>query len=954
MKVLFLSSFILFHCGFIFGNEESSPKSVVFLKKPQNAFGVDKAPFEIGTGMSSLNYNNSGFSSISLINEFNSKKLEPSIEQYRMGSTFTSDEEINCIRDLVSKKTPLKKMSESVKEAMKEYLCKQEFSKENRFSELACKVSKQCARLTIDSFGDNGLFGDTFRNYLEPYIQGKTMEKYFKFELGRSLPEVEKSKELRLYAEKMGIKIPDSKSCEDTSGFPGTKKDFQCSVEFFDDMFMNKQTNDCSLAFKGCYPISKEEFEKIDNNDGKVTKTEIFIEKMVTKSLEEKLKSESTVSEELFKIINSKDRKTDKVQAIKTFLNKMNDSRNLDPALSLLLENGFESKIGTFLETLKKNKISNKNNFDSALKSLKENIVNISFKDYNCFKKKSITNLCYRFEDFRDKHNPNNHVGEDDLIRMYKDEEITDDEFSGLNTNIGQKFSSKVHLKNVLNGARCFAFQPQNKPEKVGYLKTDEGEIEIYSNNKIPAGTIITSISQPVIYSNNNSNNNSNSEDRDVLDFSRETSRSSSRPDNSSVIRYVSRSDSDPSSPDFTGPPIPSDYKRPDDSSFAAFRAPQSTESDSPIVADSGRQTTSDDQVIAANNSINMPANNGSQIQGDGISGYDQFGHFTGVQEENNGLNGMNPNQLQANGSLSPATPNYIEDLNKKIAELSSKLEDQTKKSKKETEEEEKKIKSGAAVADGAASSEMQELQSELKKLKEELVKAKSSTITQTTPSASSILPNRSLSSAESSGIVSKSKASDDASTERPTRSIASISDDGIRGNDFKSMGSSVTSSQGISGSNKISGQASTTTGANISGKASGSSSAILTRMDGMNPKTQAEAITRMIQNAGIGEEILIEEGGFIKAIVPIVENGKIVVDQDGNPKYEKLIKGKATDKALMSKLAKKDSRAPASITAKTVQSAADLKQEEDKAKLEELARYRKLRCLTDAKYCDK
>ncbi len=913
-----------------------SGQSIMFQKK-QNPFSKTGDAGQMGSGMYQLE---SLVRPIGLTLERSRFQVNPSLDVFRSGKDTSSSEEVDCVRSLTNQKgLALRNMGADVKEAMKKYLCNLEFDKDKRFSEFSCNVAKQCARLTIESFGDNGVYGDTFLNYLKPYMQGKTLDKYLKYELGRSMPEVENAKEIRAYAKKNGIEIPDEKSCEDAAGIAGSR-DTQCEDKgFIDDIFLLKQTTDCSLAFKGCYPINKEEFEKLDTKDGEVTKTELFINKIVEKHMEKKFNEEAKTEDEIFAILNSKDKKLDKTKEIKKLLDSKNNTNILDPALGLLLEKGFEERINRIVDIVKKTKSIDKDNFKNFMKSFKSDLIKKSFSGNNCNKKTSVTNICLKFDQFRDSNNPKRYISEDDLKKIYRDEEITEEEFQGLNENISNKILSKTHLANILNGSRCHAFQPQNKPDVVGYVLNEDGEKEeVLSTQKPPEGMVYTGTGS--IYSLTNYKPIVENDPSDPLNTVTDSMRS--RPDSSALIR-VNRSVGDPSSSDFMGPlPLSPTENR----GVNAIPGTVYNSSTDPLTKPAGPDT-----VISANTPPANPSADGATVPNSPatpIAGYDQFGHFTGAQggDANGGFGVPNPGRENA-----PVVPqdNYIEDLNKKIAELSAKIDDQSKKPSKEEEEASKKSADGRNLAPVADNSEVKQLQKELTELKKELAIAKSTPAVPTKP----LETPRSTLSDSGSSIVSRSKVAEDA-TERVaprTQSISSYDDAGSR--ESRTISHSSGSSSAIGSGPKATTQA---TSNYVVAGSKGSSAAVglLTRMDGMNPKTQAEAINRMIQSSKSGEEILIEEGGFIKAIVPIIENGKIVLDAEGNPKYEKLIKGKSSDKSLLDKLAKKDSRKPASVEVKPVASAADLKQVEDKAKLEEMARYRKLRCLTDSRFCDK
>jgi hypothetical protein len=113
----------------------------------------------------------------------------------------------------------------------------------------------------------------------------------------------------------------------------------------------------------------------------------------------------------------------------------------------------------------------------------------------------------------------------------------------------------------------------------------------------------------------------------------------------------------------------------------------------------------------------------------------------------------------------------------------------------------------------------------------------------------------------------------------------------------------------------------------------------VLTKVDGLSSDAAIETISAKITEMA-GQPFLIEEGGFVKEIIPVIKDGKIVLDSKGKPIFEKIIKGKVAD--LKHKNSK---RAPAAIS-----SQAELRKiEEAKVKTEsERLKYKNLRELTD------
>jgi hypothetical protein len=112
----------------------------------------------------------------------------------------------------------------------------------------------------------------------------------------------------------------------------------------------------------------------------------------------------------------------------------------------------------------------------------------------------------------------------------------------------------------------------------------------------------------------------------------------------------------------------------------------------------------------------------------------------------------------------------------------------------------------------------------------------------------------------------------------------------------------------------------------------------VVTTVDGMTEEKAQQTISSRILELN-GTPFYIEEDGLVKEIRAVVEDGKILLDDKGNPKFEKIEIGKVGDKKFVT--IKSENRSPASIT-----DAADLRRYEDERQ-KERADYLKLMDLT-------
>ncbi|MBC7428735.1 MAG: hypothetical protein H7336_09005 [Bacteriovorax sp.] len=114
----------------------------------------------------------------------------------------------------------------------------------------------------------------------------------------------------------------------------------------------------------------------------------------------------------------------------------------------------------------------------------------------------------------------------------------------------------------------------------------------------------------------------------------------------------------------------------------------------------------------------------------------------------------------------------------------------------------------------------------------------------------------------------------------------------------------------------------------------------VVTTVDGMTAEKAAITISNRIFELN-GTPFYIEEGGVVKEIIAVVKDGKVLLDEKGNPIFEKIVKGKVGDKKFAKN--KDKDRAPASIT-----DAADLKRDQEEKLKRERAEYLKLKNLTN------
>lgn len=121
----------------------------------------------------------------------------------------------------------------------------------------------------------------------------------------------------------------------------------------------------------------------------------------------------------------------------------------------------------------------------------------------------------------------------------------------------------------------------------------------------------------------------------------------------------------------------------------------------------------------------------------------------------------------------------------------------------------------------------------------------------------------------------------------------------------------------------------------------------VLTRVDGMTSEKAIETIANKIIELN-GVPFLIEEDGVTKKVIPLIRNGKIELDENGQPKFVKIKvnRKECTDEEKTNGKC----RVPASVAAKTNDSVADEKRDQEQRIRREIerAQYLKLKALTN------
>jgi hypothetical protein len=305
------------------------------------------------------------------------------------------------------------------------------------------------------------------------------------------------------------------------------------------------------------------------------------------------------------------------------------------------------------------------------------------------------------------------------------------------------------------------------------------------------------------------------------------------------------------------------------------------------------------------------------------------------------------PNANFANDEAPPAEDKITSstkssDLSSKVDSLSKKLadsEDKIEKINKENEERARNLEFQNKQQEydnqlEGLNSQISTLQKENEKLKSQNTKTSLSQNLQDNISSNSENQEaqnpKDFSSAARADIGRQNRSSDDQPSESssPAPSYAG-------GGGSASNSSAASSESAPSTPSKSSFGGSTSVGNNAG--ASGRSGITLTRIDDMSADKAEETIYALIETNN-GKPFTVEEGGFVKEIIPLVVEGKIQIDsKTGKPVYQKVTKGKVA--AMKNASASKDS-----ALAGPISSNADLVRAEEERLKRERVEYLKLK----------
>lgn len=757
-------------------------------------------------------------------------------------------------------------LSKSSEEINRAVACNEDV-KFTGYDDCSCAQYESCTKavLGIDNFFGIRLTSH-YQNIIQPYIGEAVGQRYAEKAIDSELKNIEETKLLRKYAEKIGVNVAGSKQCEDKH-LKGT-----CSPEEIDGIIYNKQKA-CGISSKiNCYNLDDNDYKNIEVAEGqKEIKYDLFLDKITENKAVDLMTHEMNVGNEIADLFLEKDKKKTTKPAMKLTLAQLkekltsiNGQKKLDPVLAYVLKD--DSRLIQFYkkmeEMFKSQKTPTQAYFKDAIAAYRKETLENIFSDSSCSEKSSLKKICeLKHSLANSKKNQIPLMSSSEISNYFQDGDDFDRDFETYkSTSMFKVIDNSNEYAAMIKGYRCFMFKYDFSKVKKRQVSTCGGI------------TSIPTSPEESVYSLGSANNSSSTENN------------SNGPDKNAVERDDSKI------------------------SIGNLNLENAKNDELKVAADQVESA----KTLDLNKAMTDTMNN-------------NFG---------NTFNQENPIANNSHSEMNqpiPVTPADSESKNEKspAAILEEKLRELTNKIAA-AEQSLDKIKSGkkdeeTRTSNGQSQDEMaKSLEAQIKQLKADLAAAKSKApvvVEKTEPVIARNIASVAAPSIATSRDTTEERrnfANDPVTKHEATRESSRSYGDG------PGTGASASTSSNFN-------QASVAQNR--------SSGLVLTKVDGLSSEAAMEAISTKIAEMA-GQPFLIEEGGYVKEIVPVIKDGKIVFDNKGKPVFEKIIKGKVAD--LKFKNAK---RAPASIS-----SQAELRKvEEAKVKAEsERLKYKNLRELTD------
>ncbi|MDD4976170.1 MAG: FlxA-like family protein [Bacteriovorax sp.] len=763
---------------------------------------------------------------------------------------------------------------------------------ENRFTELYCKSAIECSNAKTSNDNPGFLGPITIPKYLG--------EDYASVELAKEVVRMDKVEALRKFAEKKyGKDI--AKKCKSPFDYDSNdaKMMISCDARVVDNGFNRLQDN-CTAMRLYCFNKgldTKNEYKAFQSSyrskpGGMESITQAFFKDRNELLVNDALANDSEMLASLADIISSKDNSTIKMQNVFSKLGEYKKHNKLDPIF------GFDKDYLDSSKELYQKSIHYKF-FEKLLQSKTINLASAkkAIEDYRLVTAKNLLgNTCLETAHFSNicqdatKIKNSKHISKlyDFHTAALIPPDNEDERFALVKEAYPQGVQDFDDYKAVMDAERCRAFN-------IGK------NIDITAESVARFGVPLPDYDLASYYKSSLNNENSPSSQNLIKVFGKP---------NFSINDFGSKAID---GVQIAGPvklPGPSEAIRPSNEGTLSSSISDSLKSGYKETV-KGSNATESSNLTGSNNLYNNSFNNP--------------GHSY-LESNDNGQKSSDEAARDSKNSIS----NTNSVLNDKIAELNKKLSS--------TEENLERIKSEKEAAD-TEKEHQQKINEENKTiadLKNQIAEMKNESKVKGDDADS----KNKISTIATTGIDNAKEAQNvSAKSSEESRASAVNKDQDVNSGNVNHSANSTSFENTPQG---VSAKSSSTQGTGNALSSSAKTGVVLTKIDGMSSEKASEAITDKIIEMD-GQPFYIEEGGMVKEIIPIIKNGKVILDEKGKPLFEKIVKGKVGESRFArGKVQTKKGRVPASLN-----DTADLKRDDEERLKYERAEYIKLKQIT-------
>lgn len=746
------------------------------------------------------------------------------------------------------------------------------------YDNCSCSFYESCTLSVFGATSIRELITDSrFRLEVAPELKKVTANSYVERALKKDLQEIADAAELRVYAKMSSIQIDPLNKCEYKNNMRA-----ECNEDEFEKDLQTLMKGCNSNSGYPCFEMDSDSYkkQKESSEDKKLTIEKYIYEKAAASIVVDNGK-DTEIATGLFTILSESEKsKNKKVDNGKIFEYLKINQDKLDPVLKRV----FQKKISIeqFLTSIK-GPYADADKLRESIHTFRNDYLIKEFTGEGCNNKKTLRKICENKEALNStKRRDFQRMDKGELADLFSFEKLDADYDRYKMSKMLPVIQNKDEYTHMVKAYRCFMMSYQLKAD--GRVDGENFCMDPTGEGRSAFESVTDNSSSESVEEENRSQAKSLASIDEGVDFS---SIESSRTSGSISIRGNEISDTSIDTPSGSGIGENSSeelHKAMNDSLTNSFGTNNTFDSNSEFRPNNSffNSGVADNKIIAKDKESGEQVLDKTVVDNTTIS----------IEEK-------------------------IKELNKKLAEAESNFEKVKKASEKKSE------------ADSVPSTnidQMKALEAQIAQLKNELTASK-----------------QKLSASDDRSPVARheNNASATNSTSFSRDADSKLSNQTQTQPQGQSAGTSSSSSPLDQGLNRASATSAVSQlgGAVVAGSKTSGVGLVLTKVDGLSQDAFVDTINSKIKEFN-GEPFLIEEGGYVKEIIPVLKDGRVVMDDKGQPIFEKIVKGKVADVK-----AKKSGRAPASVT-----NAADLKKlEAQKVKKEvDRIKYKSLKDLTD------